>query len=754
MIEGIEQTEKLNSIARQKRQGFEFKTIRPSHVEEYTKDGWQVARKNRTSIRMKRPKSKHRLFEDRVWSLLYRMGFDHMSGQAGAKLPIAIGAPTPADNQIDVVAIDDEVAIGVECKSAVSPRKPADFQGALAKFAAMRNRFTRAIHRQFPRPGSQAPVLIFWTWDLILPTNAEGRAQEANVILLDEADLTYYEELTKHLGHAAKYQLFADIMPSREIGGLRTKLPALRSKMGKHVCYTFSVKPAYLLKLAYVSHRAKGKATDIDTYQRMIKKSRLKKIKNYISRNGIFPTNIVLNLEGKNTCRFDRAPKQEGHGADYGYLSIKPTYGCAWVIDGQHRLFAYADSSRADTSHLNVLAFDKLPASRQAELFIDINHEQKSVKRSLLIELFAELNWDSEDEEKRISAVVSKASQALEQQIDSPFHERILMADDTRTSLRCISIQSIFRALIAPGMFVIKAGEEYGPLWRSKNDLALPRVILVINRWFGWIAQGAKDWWAAGSGDRGGLAMNDGVVVCVNVLRSVFRHLQSRGLPLVRLDDTELVAEIKPFGESLGSYLGSLNDTEREGFRAARGIQGQTAMRRRCEAAIHKDIPGFNPPGLEEALRAEKEQTNKKGYEIIQRVERRLKAYILDALRSEYEDGNLWWYECVPSAIRKKAVDRLDDQQGRGSREDYLDLIDYRPIILSNWQLFQNVLAHGQTGNKDKKTEWIVKTNELRKIAMHGSRGFLSLDELAYLRGIDSWLDQQVTDRPAEQVDQ
>jgi DNA sulfur modification protein DndB len=127
----------------------------------------------------------------------------------------------------------------------------------------------------------------------------------------------------------------------------------------------------------------------------MIAKSRLKKIREYISEKGIFPTNIVLNVE-KRFLNFQRV-KQANDEVDrdssgvLGWLDVRPAYKSAWVIDGQHRLFAYSGHPRAATSHLSVLAFEGLSPSMQASLFVDINAKQKSVKQSLLQELYSEL---------------------------------------------------------------------------------------------------------------------------------------------------------------------------------------------------------------------------------------------------------------------------------------------------------------------------------------------------------------------------
>jgi DNA sulfur modification protein DndB len=321
-------------------------------------------------------------------------------------------------------------------------------------------------------------VLAIFTWDVLLSENDVERAQEQKIALLNENDLHYNEQLAAHLGPAAKYQFFADMMPGKQVHGLRLAVPALETKMGKHTCYSFSITPEYLLKIAYVSHRLKGKASDVNTYQRMIKKSRLKKIREYISENGVFPTNIVVSLEGRRSVRFEKGEQHGGpEGARFGTLHLNPTYRSAWIINGQHRLFAYSGHDRAKNSHLSVLAFQNLPASQQAQLFIDINHEQKSAKRSLLQELYAELNWDADDEDKRIGAVVSKAIQALDEEKESPLYGRIQLTDDSVTDQRCISLTSIFTALNQPDMFIVKKGVQYGPLWAKENDKTLKRTL-------------------------------------------------------------------------------------------------------------------------------------------------------------------------------------------------------------------------------------------------------------------------------------
>ena len=142
-----------------------------------------------------------------------------------------------------------------------------------------------------------------------------------------------------------------------------------------------------------------------------------------------------------------------------------------------------------------------------------------------------------------------------------------------------------------------KSVSDYCPLWAGENDATLRRTVEVLNGWFGLVGEGSAGWWALGAEPGGGLAMNDGVTVILNVLRSVFRHLEGSGKKLVNLDDHELLELIKPYGAALGDHFGSLDEEERRQFRELRGTQGQTTGTRRCQQALQRKFPSFDPPG-------------------------------------------------------------------------------------------------------------------------------------------------------------
>jgi len=243
--------------------------------------------------------------------------------------------------------------------------------------------------------------------------------------------------------------------------------------------------------------------------------------------------------------------------------------------------------------------------------------------------------------------------------------------------------------------------------------------------------------------------MNDGVTVSINVLRSIFYHLQTvKRISLATLDDEELVKVIEPWARIVGKHFASLSPDQMIQFRALRGVQGQTTGTRRLEEAIRRVEPAFDPPGLKEFLEREKAQTTKRAYEEITAIEHILQATVLSELKNEFGPSEQdWWFPGVPKEVRKKVDDRINEEAGQsGGREQNIDLVDYRNIMHANWQLFEDTLARG-TGKKENRTKWIFEVNELRKRVMHESKGQslpITEEELASLEEIHRWLERQI----------
>jgi DNA sulfur modification protein DndB len=475
----------LGPLARRLRDPYLYQSVDPKRLPEYLETGWAKVGNSASTVRVRKLKPTSEFFEHRVWKLLYDLQFPFLSGKNGATITNTDDGGA-AEGNVSIATFDNDVALCVNCAAAKPDDKLVHFEQEAKALSAMRGTIARALP---PTVGGNKRKIatILWTQGITLNDEQKVRARAEQIKLFDEAELDYYEQLVAQLGVAAKYQLLADIFANLEIPGLNVVVPAIRTKLGKATTYTFPIRPANLLRIAYVSHRSKGKATDVDTYQRLIKRNRLKSIQKYIDGGGYFPTNIVINIPGN--VEFHKAENPRGYSAstgDFGWLRLPPKYKSAWIIDGQHRLFAYAGSAMADKSELIVLAFAGLAPSEQAKLFVDINGEQKSVKQNLLVELWAELFWDSPDLTARTKAVISKTIMALDTERDSALFGRINKADDKSTDIRCLSLQTLTAALNKPEFFVSASRNVITPgaFWAQDNESTRRRATLILKSWF------------------------------------------------------------------------------------------------------------------------------------------------------------------------------------------------------------------------------------------------------------------------------
>lgn len=419
-------------------------------------------------------------------------------------------------------------------------------------------------------------------------------------------------------------------------------------------------------------------------------------------------------------------------GSIYGTLTIRPCYKFAWVIDGQHRLFAYSGMREAESASLNVLAFDGLPFDEHTKMFVDINSKQKKVPSSYLYELSADLGWMSADLNERLEAVVSRAVMKLDRLADSPFCGRIRKADDKRTDKRCITFSALVKELYSGRFFIVKRKGsepvEYGALWAGNdNQSLLSRTEEVVIHWFDSIRKENEAWWDEGAmKEAGGLAMSDAVVSLLWVLESVFTHLAKRINSLPSLSSREICKVIEPYGNAVAEHLSSLTRQERRAFRELRGVQGQTSRMRQIQAGIRRRESEYSPEGLDEYLENIEQRTNERAKELVDKLEGLLQKKVLDKLKSHFGSSSdeEWFWNGIPSIIRKKVLERLNEHKGKIGKEGLFDLLDYKKIILANWTAlqFDKQFSVGLSGNKEAKTSWIDEVNEIRRVVAHKSK--------------------------------
>ena len=383
-------------------------------------------------------------------------------------------------------------------------------------------------------------------------------------------------------------------------------------------------------------------------------------------------------------------------------------------------------------------------------MFTSINAEQKSVPQSLLRELYAELNWEAPEPSVRAVAIVSKAVQMLDSEIESPFYHRIRKTDDSKDPSRCITLTSMCQALEKSGFYIAiqkKGSYDFGALWAfdGKNDATLKRTVYILKRWFQAIKDENIEWWDLGSAPGGGLAMSDGVTVCINVLRSVFQFMENKGNKLRHISDKELADALQDYGSALATHLALLDTDERKKFREYRGAQGQLRATRECQVGMQSLLSHFDPPGLKEFIELEGAQTNSKAQAITEGIENVLRSVVVEELKNRFgQEENQWWSE-IPIAVRLGVSNRFEkDNRRLGSQSSYLELADYKSIVSDQWDLFEPLLAYGK-GSKTKRLQWISEFIEAKKQTANGTKSSpLPVEKLKELEDYRDWLNAKL----------
>lgn len=461
-LTGIISGNSIKCKYKKKRLADKYSSVKKGKEEIYLDEGWSICKEYKTRTKLCKSKPIGDLFEDKVWCILSRMGFNEMNENNQFKIPISCSEQvTP--KQIDIFAKDRESVILVECKSAKETTRRS-FRKDINEINGIRNKIITFINNHY---GSKLKVgWIFATKNVIWSESDLELAKTSDITVLLDNETGYYEELVNQIGPAAKYQLLAEVFANKKIPNLKIKIPAIKGKIGGSTFYSFAIEPSKLLPITFVSHRLRMDNKTVITYQRMLNKRRLKSIREYIEKeDGLFPNSIIINFRTKKSkLRFEKIGNTpQSTEASLGVLHLPGKYKSAWIIDGQHRLYGFAGSEKANKETIPVIAFENLDAAKQAKMFVDINSKQVKVPRNLLEDLYSDLLWDSDNELEKLLALTSKVVSELGKDISSPLYNKIQPSTRVRTKGKPITITTLTSA--------IKSNRLLGQVNRGANLL-------------------------------------------------------------------------------------------------------------------------------------------------------------------------------------------------------------------------------------------------------------------------------------------
>ncbi|MGD0781014.1 MAG: DGQHR domain-containing protein [Dehalococcoidales bacterium] len=747
-LDDIVSRDNLKKNYRTRNQRYVYKRVNSTEIQNEIENGWEVTgSRKRKVVRLRKRKDVGLDFQDSVWCIFYKMGFSEMNKSREFAIP---RYGLEIEKNIDIFAKDENFICLVECKAAESPHTKKSLGVSIDQYANLHKELEQSVRAYYKSKRDDTKYRFRWLLalkNIDLNENDYIRAKTANIMVVDDGLIQYYDDLSRHFGSASRYQFLSDLYPGMIVPEMFEPVPAIKGKMGGVVFYSFVIEPEKLLKIAYISHRGKTNEESKKTYQRMATKKRLNTIAKYISeRQGIFPTSIVLNIETDNKgLVFDQAKEMAGKNAVLGTLHLPNKLKTAWLIDGQHRLFAYSGLNEAATATLPVIAFEDLDASTQQQLFIDINGEQVRVPKNLLVDLYDDLHWNSERPKDRILALISKFVKNLNESSKSPLRDRIIKIGGRKTRNRNLTLttlnEEIRRSQLFGYVHSVKAKDiTPGPLYKLDLDSSLQHGLDVISGYYSLYLENEniKAQWEKGSDEGGYICTNQGIIATLRVLKAIFDHLEQKDQTKVRnRNATKLMGDIKKYLSPVIEYLGTATPQVIKEFRqryAQAGVQSSTYT---LLKVINEKYPGFEPSGLKDFILKTDTTNNQEAYQNLSEIEKLIHKHIITELKKKFGEGySNWWHKGIKDSIRNKAV-LLANNEGHYDTgfENYMYLIDLKDVIEDNWDIFSEIYTIEAKANdsKAKRLRWYTEINKIRNIVAHPPSGGVSDEQLEFV---------------------
>lgn len=183
----------------------------------------------------------------------------------------------------------------------------------------------------------------------------------------------------------------------------RHKSKALKSKFGNLTVFHLTMKVKDVIYISYVAVR--GKDEEEGAVQRILNRQRIQSIKSFVLEGNMFFNTFILNW----------TDKKVKPAFVNGNINVPIVPSAAQIIDGQHRLAgldeALKENDEIGEQEILVTFCIGLSTKEAALIFVNINSEQKPVPKSLIYDLFGELEDDTNHSINRATDIADELNE-------------------------------------------------------------------------------------------------------------------------------------------------------------------------------------------------------------------------------------------------------------------------------------------------------------------------------------------------------
>lgn len=733
-------------------------SIEPELRLRYENDGWWLYKENKATLRMRKERPFDEALENRFWNILYRFGYQELN--KGRDFKISVAKDGGLKKQIDVFAKDSETVIIAECKACAEPTK-RPLQKDIAEFASYQKEIANSIRKHYG-PNFQPKIIWCFVTDKIRWSDRdEKHAAEHNINVIKDLELIYFEEFSKKLGKAARYQFHAEYLEDQRVPALQDrKVPAIKTRLGGVPAYLFSALPIDILRISFVNHRDLRDPEGAPSYQRIMKPTRLREIGAFLDGGGYFPNTVLLNFHRKPL--FEQKAKDDASGIAFGNLILPDRYKSCWVIDGQHRLYGTAYAKEEYEQPLYFIGFDKVEPDEEAKVFVQINSKQDKVSPTLLSALDGEVKWDSDVPKEKLAAIASRAIDILNSRGGGPWEGKVVSPGIAGAANQPLSLRSIQIAINQSGLVGTinpRTGEIIGgPCWDTNSSSTLKRLVALLELHFESVQGANPARWAAGKS--GYLCMNYGVGSHIRLISELIAYVAHKeGFISAASEVEDLYDEIKPYVEKVLTYVRDAGDAEFESrFKVVFGSTGYQEYFFAMVDIVREFEPNFKPVGFEEYQRTSSDDQTRWADVQVKWIQSVVHEYVIDKLKLRY--GPSFFEEGVPREIQKASqAKRIDDDDNKLPVEAYLDFIQLESIVSQKEirEDVSDVLSIPLSGEKPGKhfyADWFKQINRIRRVPAHPTGRSYTDRDLETLQEVAQHLHQTLPGKYLESAPQ
>lgn len=708
---------------------YDQKTVSESAVAEAIAEGWEQVKKAKRGVRLRKTKPIDELLENEFWCILYHFGYQNLNSGRQFSIEITPREEKPVKKQIDVFAYDDETIIVAECKSS-AVRQKRSLQKDLGEFSANQRPIAESIRRFFKEENQRKIIWMFVTRNIQWSDNDIARAGEYNIRIVRETEMRYFAEIARRLGPTGRYQFHAEYLAKTKVSALQNvKVPAVKTKLGGYVAFFFVAPPQKLLRIAFVNHRDLRDAEAAPSYQRLITRGRLKEISKFIESGGYFANALIVNFKEK--LNFEQSAPETEDGTTIGSLILPVQYKSMWVIDGQHRLYAYAEAEESVAHRVPVIAFERLPQPEEGRLFKTINSEQKKVPPNLLDELKGEQDLHSSDKDKQMRAIAARVIEQLRLEIGGPFDDRFKSADLPASGERTLTLTQICNAVVSVGLLGrVKRGQDgrfiQGPLWRDRVQGTIDATAAALSAYFERVRTSNSVLWDMGKA--GHLCTNIAVEAHVRLFAELVKFFQrEKGEDPRELEEIALVEAIDPYLQPvLDFYRESPLQQISDYYKVPPGSGGPARYFYKLSIKVRSSYPSFNPEGLSDFLKETEISRVERADKQIRLIQQHVPKFVIEKLKTIYDGSNFLQKAVKNKDILVSAFEKQNsvEAEEQGPLETYIDFLEFRKIIETkeNWPSFSDtlsILLPDEKKGQSKGIKWFDEINRLRRVPAH-----------------------------------